>query len=96
MSLHQPGKTAVMGAAIALLVLWGLSWALSYVKLGDWSLVIALTIAVIKAGFVVLVFMELMHLRASVRIAATAAIVMFSVMFGLVVIDVVARGMASQ
>jgi cytochrome c oxidase subunit 4 len=93
-TLHEPGKKAVLGVAIALLVLWAVSWGLSFVDLGDWSLVIALAIALVKASLVVVIFMELLHLRPSVRIAAATAIVMLSILMGLVVADVYARGLA--
>jgi cytochrome c oxidase subunit 4 len=93
-ALHEPGKKAVVGAAIALLALWVVSWALSYVELGDWSLAIALAIAVVKASLVVVIFMELLHVRPSVRIAAATAIVMLAILMGLVVADVYARGLA--
>jgi cytochrome c oxidase subunit 4 len=94
MSAHDPSKRAVVRAAVALIALWGLSWGLSYVEMGRWSLVVALAIALLKASLVVLVFMELLHVRASVRVAAASAIAMFSVLVGLVVLDVLARGLA--
>lgn len=96
MSAHDPSKKAVLGAAVALVALWAVSWGLSYVHLGSWSMLIALSIAAVKASLVVIVFMELLHLRPSVRIAAVSAIALFSLLMSLVVLDVVARGFVAR
>jgi cytochrome c oxidase subunit 4 len=86
------GARSSLVTTLVLLALWVGSWALSYVELGRWSLVIALAIAVAKASLVALIFMELVHARASLRLTLVTAIAMVSLMIGLVAVDVVARG----
>lgn len=75
----------------SLLLLWGISFALSYVELGAASLPIALLIAALKAGIVGAVFMELAQARASIRWAMIAAGALAVVLAGLVVADVLGR-----
>jgi cytochrome c oxidase subunit 4 len=89
---HAPSATAIVATSLALLFLWGGSWALSSVELGRWSLVIALVIAVAKAALVTLVFMELFHARPSVKLIAVTAVAMVALLLSLTFIDVVARG----
>ena len=47
--------------AMALLALLGLTITISFIDLGDVNLVIALTIAIVKATLVVLFFMHMRH-----------------------------------
>jgi cytochrome c oxidase subunit 4 len=82
----------VLATGAALLVLWGGSWAASYARLGAWSLVIAIGIAVAKAALVILFFMELVVERTSVRVSFVAGVAMVSVMIALMVLDVRTRG----
>ena len=92
MTEKQPTSRSLFATTAALLVLWGGSWWLSGIELGSFSLVLALAIAVLKASLVALIFMELLHMRATVRLVAVAAIAMVALMIGLVITDVVARG----
>jgi caa(3)-type oxidase subunit IV len=82
----------IIATSIALLLLWGGSWALSFVALGGWSFGIAIAIAVAKAALVTLVFMELFHARTSVKLIAVTAVAMLALMLSLTFVDVVARG----
>jgi cytochrome c oxidase subunit 4 len=92
MSEPKPSAKSVLVTSFALVALWAGSWALSYADLGRWHLTTALVIAVTKAALVALVFMELLHVRATVRLAAAAAVLMVGLLIGLVVMDVAARG----
>jgi cytochrome c oxidase subunit 4 len=91
----RPTGVSILATSIALLALWALSWGVSSIELGAWSLLIALAIATAKAVLVAFIFMELIHVRASVRLIAASAVVMLGIMLALVMIDVVARGLAS-
>ena len=90
MSAPVPTK-AVVATGAALLMLWGASFALSYVSLGGWALPVALAIAVAKALLVLLVFMELLHESLSMKLAILAAIALLLTLIGLMVADIVTR-----
>jgi cytochrome c oxidase subunit 4 len=88
-------KTTLVTGAV-LIGLWIVSWALSGVELGAWSLVIALGIAVLKAALVVLFFMEIVTEKASVRVAITAGAGMVALMLGFMILDVRTRSPAPR
>ena len=92
MSERHPPLRAVHGTCAALLVLWGASWALSYVDTGRAALPVALGIAGVKAILVASVFMNLARERASARAAAVVALALGLVLVTLVALDVATRG----
>ena len=57
---------------MALLALLALTWAIAYVNLGPFNLIVALTVAITKAMLIALLFM---HIKGSSRILHLAAIV---------------------
>jgi cytochrome c oxidase subunit 4 len=57
---------------VALLALLALTWAIAYVNLGPFNLIVALTVAITKAMLIALLFM---HIKGSSRILHLAAIV---------------------
>ena len=81
------GKTTLN--AIALLGLWLLSWGLSGVHLGSWSLAVALVIAAAKAILVVLFFMELAAEKTTIRAVVATSIVLLGVMLVFTMADAV-------
>ncbi len=80
--------------AVALVALWAASFGLSYVDLGRASLAVALGIAALKALLVVLVFMELLHEKVSVKLAAGSALLTITIFVTLVAADVATRAPA--
>lgn len=76
---------------VALLVLWGASWAISAVDLGAWSIVIALGIAGIKAALVMLFFMEIIVESASIHAVVFTGFVMIAILMSFMVLDVATR-----
>jgi cytochrome c oxidase subunit 4 len=84
------GRSVVV-AGIALMALWAASWALSYVHLGSWSFALALSIALVKAIVVALVFMELIEAPASSNAALIAAVALMAVLFTLTLLDIRTR-----
>jgi cytochrome c oxidase subunit 4 len=78
---------------LALLALLFASFGLAYVPLGAWNTLIGIAIAFVKAGLVVLLFMELIQAQALVRLAAAAGLFFLMVLFGLTTIDVIMRGL---
>jgi cytochrome c oxidase subunit 4 len=77
----------LLAAWIALIVLAAASWAVSYVHLGRWGLLIALVIALAKALVVLAVFMELARERATTRLVAVTAVLLVAVFIGFVAAD---------
>ena len=78
--------------ALALFVLWGASWGMSYLELGVWSLVVALVIAAAKAVLVVLFFMEIATERTAVQATLVTGLAMIAVLIFFMVADVKTRG----
>jgi cytochrome c oxidase subunit 4 len=76
---------------IALMLLLTLSLVLAYIPMGAFTTISGILIAFIKAGFVILLFMELADATGLVRLAALAGAVFLSVLFALTLADVLAR-----
>jgi cytochrome c oxidase subunit 4 len=76
---------------IALLSLTIATYSLSSINLGEWSLLIALCIAVAKSAVVVLFFMHLWETRGANRLVFVAAIVFIALLIGGILSDVVTR-----
>ena len=74
-----------------LAVLTGTTWALSSVELGEWSLVIALFIAVVKGATVALFFMHLWDQKGASRLVFVTSLVFVMLLMTLVVADVATR-----
>jgi cytochrome c oxidase subunit 4 len=84
-----PGRYLVCWVLLA--VLTGLTFGLSHVEMGPWSLPVALLIAVTKASIVALFFMHLWdHPGASRLVLATSALFVV-LLASLVVADVLTR-----
>ena len=75
----------------ALFVSWGTSLGLSYVSLGSYALLVALSIALVKAVLVALFFMELAVERYSVNVTLVAAVAMLVALIAFMVMDVLTR-----
>jgi caa(3)-type oxidase subunit IV len=76
---------------IALLLLAGLTFALSFAPLGALSLPVTLAIAAAKGTLVVLLFMELVGTRVSPRLALSCALLLLAILVALVSADVLTR-----
>ena len=76
---------------IALVLLTGLTFALSAVDLGGWSLVLALGIALTKGSIVALFFMHLWDHVGAIRLVLVTAVLFVAVLSSLVVADVLTR-----
>jgi cytochrome c oxidase subunit IV len=77
---------------VALIVLGGLSYGLSFVRLGALSVPVALSISVIKVSLVAVFFMELVAEQFVNRFVVVAALVMLSTLIVLMAADVLTRG----
>jgi cytochrome c oxidase subunit IV len=74
-----------------LLVLTLLTWRIAYINLGPWNTVVALLIAVCKAGLVATFFMHLRWSSSMMRIVVCAAIFWLAIMITLTLGDVLTR-----
>ncbi len=80
-----------IAVAAALFALLGLTVAIAYVDLGNFNLLIALTIAILKALLVVLFFMHVRYSSKVTRVVASAGIIWLSIMFILTMSDFLTR-----
>jgi caa(3)-type oxidase subunit IV len=76
---------------VALLVLLFASLGLAYLPLGVWNFPVGVAIALIKAGLVAFVFMQLDRASALVRLTAAAAFLFVAVMFAFTLSDLFTR-----
>ncbi|MBO0694631.1 MAG: cytochrome C oxidase subunit IV family protein [Verrucomicrobia bacterium] len=77
---------------IALLALLALTWAIAYIDLGPFNLIVALAVAIAKAIVIALFFM---HIKGSSRIlhlAAVAGVIWLFIMISLTLSDYSTRG----
>ncbi len=81
--------TLITGAAV--LVLWAVSFAISFVPLGVAALPVALGIAAIKALLVALFFMELAKEALSIKLTLVSALLLGFILGGLMVADILTR-----
>ena len=87
---HVSLKT-ILVTGVAVLVLWAVSFGLSYVPLGGASLPIALAVAAVKAVLVALFFMELVRETMSVRLAIVSAVGLTATLIGFMIADIATR-----
>jgi cytochrome c oxidase subunit IV len=80
----------------ALMVLLVITLVAAHLKLGEFNLVIAITIAVAKAVLIVLFFMHLAYSTRLVRVFAGAALFWLLIMFALTLGDYFGRQSASM
>lgn len=80
-----------VGVGVALLALLGLTLALAMVDLGSLNLPVAMAIAGVKAGLVVVFFMHIRSSSRVMKIAAMAGLFWLAFMFGLTLSDFLTR-----
>ena len=79
----------------SLLVLTLLTWRIAYIDLGQWNTVVALSIAVLKAGLVATFFMHLRWSGSMMRIVVCAAVFWLAIMITLTLGDILTRNRVS-
>jgi cytochrome c oxidase subunit IV len=82
-------RNGLIWAALMLLLMMTL--ALAYVPMGKLSPAVGIVIAAVKAGFVVMLFMELASARMLTRLAAISGVVFLTALFVLTLADVLSR-----
>lgn len=87
----HPGASRYFLGFAALVLLTGLTFALSTVDLGAWSLVVALAIAITKASIIALFFMHLVDHQGASRLVLVIAVLFVAILSSLVVADALTR-----
>lgn len=82
---------ACMVVWLALAILLGLTIVLSFLKLGVWSLVVALVIAAMKVGLIGAYYMHVRYEPALLRLAAFAGLYWFGILLSLTTLDYLSR-----
>ena len=75
----------------ALLALLALSLMLAHVPMGALTVAAGIVIALVQAGLVCMLFMELIDARPLIRLAAMAGFIFVAVLFALTLADVLSR-----
>jgi cytochrome c oxidase subunit IV len=91
MSSHVVPKSTYYSVYVALLVLLVLTVVVREFHLGEWNLVAALVIAVVKTVLIVLFFMHIRYERGVPRLFAVAGILWLMLLIGLTMSDVLTR-----
>jgi cytochrome c oxidase subunit 4 len=92
MKAHQPTKKIYFAVWGALMILLFATWGVAEFNLGNWNIVAAMSIAVIKMLLVILFFM---HVRCSSRLTwvfVAAGFFWLLIMFALTMSDYLTRG----
>jgi cytochrome c oxidase subunit 4 len=77
--------------AVALMLLLALTVAVAFLDLGPFNIMIALTIAIIKAVLVILYFMHVRYSSRVTMVVATAAFFWLLILFSLTMMDFLSR-----
>ena len=92
MSSHIIPLRNYFAVFIALMLLTALTVWAAFQDFGTFNTVVALTIAIVKATLVILIFMHVLYSSSLVRVAAVAGFVWLLILFGFTITDVISRG----
>jgi cytochrome c oxidase subunit 4 len=93
MSEHVDSIKTYSAVWLSLLVLTGLTTAVAYVDLGAFSVVVALTIAVIKMLLVALFFMHVRHSTRLTKMVVLGGLLWLAILLTFTLADVWTRGL---
>jgi len=88
---RHPTMITYVVAFVALLVLTTLTFALSFLPHGAWSVPVAVAIALVKSALVALFFMHLIEEPVSSWAAFVIAFLLVATLIGLALLDVTSR-----
>jgi cytochrome c oxidase subunit 4 len=89
---HVIATSIYVGIWAILMFMTGLTVFVSFIELHDWNIVLALTIATIKATLVVLFFMHLYYSSKLTKVTVIAAIFFLFLLLALSMTDYLTRG----
>ena len=92
MSQHIDSIKTYVGVLVALLILTGVTTAVAYVDLGAFSVVVALTIAVVKMTLVALFFMHVRHSSRLTKLVLLGGLMWLAILLVLTLTDFATRG----
>lgn len=92
MSSHIVPLKNYFAVFILLMVLTAATVWAAFQDFGTLNTVVALSIAIVKASLVILIFMHVLYSSSLVRVAAVAGFVWLLILFGFTIADVVSRG----
>jgi cytochrome c oxidase subunit IV len=92
MNHSHPSAATYFVIYIILLVLMALTVGTAYIELGPWHLIVAMTIAVIKAALILLYFMHLRYSGRAVLVYAFLGFAFLMVLLVLSISDYLTRG----
>ena len=92
MTGHVDSIKTYVGVLFALLILTAVTTAVAYVDLGAFSVVVALTIAVIKMLLVALFFMHLRHSNQLTKLVVLGGLMWLGILLALTLSDFATRG----
>ena len=88
---HVIPTSIYVGIWAVLMVLTGVTVFASFIELGDWNIVLALTIASIKATLVVLFFMHVKYSSKLTQLTIFCGVFMFLTLIGMTLADYISR-----
>ena len=91
MSEHVTPVKTYLNVFFALMLLTGLTTAVSFIDFGGFNDVLAMTIAAVKAGLVVTIFMHVRYASPLIRVFAAAGFLWLLIFFALILTDYQAR-----
>ena len=80
MTHYVPPVKLLVSVFLALIVLTATTIGVSYIDLGDWNIVAAITIAVIKASLVAWIFMNVRHSTTLMKLFVVAGLIWLGIM----------------
>jgi cytochrome c oxidase subunit IV len=92
MAAHIVPVKVYYGVFGALMVFTGLTYSIAYVDLGGFNLIVALTIAIIKATLVVLFFMHVKYSTTLTKAIVASGFFFFLIMIFFTMNDLMTRG----
>jgi cytochrome c oxidase subunit 4 len=92
MTGHVDSIKTYVGVLLALLILTGLTTEVAFVDLGPFSVVVALSIAVVKMLLVALFFMHLRHSNQLTKLVVLGGLMWLAILLILTLTDFATRG----
>jgi cytochrome c oxidase subunit IV len=92
MSGHVAPKSMYYTIFLLLMVLTFVTWAITYVDLGEFNLILALAVAVTKAMLVIIYFMHMKWSPKLFKVTIGASVFFLMIMFALTLSDYLSRG----
>ena len=92
MAHHVASIKSYLLVFAALMVLTALTVGVAFIDLGVFNDIVAMTIAVIKAVLVVLIFMHVWHSSRMTKLSIVAGFLWLAILIGLTLTDYLSRG----